>query len=250
VKTLLHQLKYLSGEYGIVGMKHSFEDEGASLDDVILMRRLTDLCGLLSFIKIGGCEAKSDIGNCIKYGIDGIIAPMVETKFALSKFISIVSNHLSDIQPYVVLESKTSYRNLDEILDYAEGKLKGVVVGRSDFANSYDLNKSEADSDFIYNKVENILVRCKKYNLYTTLGGNISKKSIAFIKDMFAKKILNRIETRNVVIELSDFNIENLDNVIRKALEFETMLMEYKHKKLVVEVEDYSKRIEILTTRI
>jgi hypothetical protein len=150
----------------------------------------------------------------------------------------------------VVLESKTSYRNLDEILDYAEGKLKGVVVGRSDFANSYDLNKSEADSDFIYNKVENILVRCKKYNLYTTLGGNISKKSIAFIKDMFAKKILNRIETRNVVIELSDFNIENLDNVIRKALEFETMLMEYKHKKLVVEVEDYSKRIEILTTRI
>jgi hypothetical protein len=250
MKNLYHELKYLSKEHGIIGMKHSFEDEGASLDDVILMRRLTDLCGILGFIKIGGCEAKSDINTCIKYNIDAVIAPMVETKFAVSKFISTVSDHSSDIQPYIVLESKTAYKNLDEILEYSDGKLKGVIVGRSDFTNSYDLNKSETDSDFIYSKVEKILVKCKKYNLYTTLGGNISKKSVEFIKHMFFKKILNRVETRNIVIELSDDNIKNLESIITKALRFESLLIEQKHKILTIETEAYANRIQTLATRI
>ena len=36
------------------------------------------------FVKVGGCEANTDIYNCLKIGVNGIIAPMVETPFAIS----------------------------------------------------------------------------------------------------------------------------------------------------------------------
>jgi hypothetical protein len=249
MKELIQELKNLSKNYGIVGMKQSFEDEGVLLEDVITTRRLTDICGLLSFVKIGGCEAKSDIYNCIKYGIDRIIAPMVETKFALSKFTSIMSTYPDTIHPYIVIESKTAYDNLDEILDYGKHKLKGIVVGRSDFSKSYDLNKSEVDSEFIYDKVQDILLRCKTHNLYTTLGGNISNRSVLFIKNMYSKKLLNRIETRNVVIELTDDNIESIDESIKKSLEFEVLYLKYKHKIFSLGIEEYTNRIQILSNR-
>ena len=82
---LKESLEKLSKSYGIIGMKQSFEDEGVLLNDVVAFKRVTEVCGLQSYVKIGGCEAKSDLYNCIRMGINGIIAPMVETPFALSK---------------------------------------------------------------------------------------------------------------------------------------------------------------------
>ena len=88
MKQLIDQLSYLKKEYNIAGIKQSFEDEGVPYDDVVTMRRITELCGLPLFVKIGGCEAKTDIRNCINLGVDAVVAPMIETPFALSKFLS------------------------------------------------------------------------------------------------------------------------------------------------------------------
>lgn len=60
----VHKLKFLKDRFNVIGIKQSFEDEGASIEDVILVRRLTELNDLKSFVKIGGCEAKSDMLNC------------------------------------------------------------------------------------------------------------------------------------------------------------------------------------------
>ena len=101
----------------LVGIKQSFEDEGALLDDVKTIRKLTKLNNLKLSVKIGGCEAKSDIHECRYMEVDGIVAPMIETEFALQKFIESVS-HISDIKFYVNIESKTAYENIDSILKY------------------------------------------------------------------------------------------------------------------------------------
>ena len=217
---LKNSLEVLS-KHGIIGMKQSFEDEGVLLNDVVAFKRVTEVCGLQSFVKIGGCEAKSDLFNCVRMGIDGVIAPMVETPFALSKFIDMMDEYKERADSYIVIESQTSYKNIDEILNEGQGKLKGIIVGRSDFSKSYKLNKSEVDSDFIYNKVEDILVKAKKNNYITTMGGNISTRSTQFIKDMYQKNLLDRIETRNVVIEINEQNLKIIDKVIQKALDFE-----------------------------
>ncbi len=90
MKKLIEQLELLKTKYDIFGIKQSFEDEGVIFDDVITMRRITELCNLPLYVKIGGCEAKTDINNCQKIGVDTIIAPMVETPFALKKYLSSV----------------------------------------------------------------------------------------------------------------------------------------------------------------
>ena len=214
MNNLIEKLKILSNDYGIIALKQSFEDEGIDLDDLLLIRRMTDICNLKCFVKIGGCEAKTDINNCIKYGISDIISPMIESSFALSKFIDVTSLHSDKINSYVVIETKTAYNNLNEILECGKGRLKGIVVGRSDFSKSYLINKSQVDSDFIFDKVKDILKKSKNYNYMTTLGGNVSTKSVNFIRKMYFDNLLDKIETRNVVIKLNDENIENLEKII------------------------------------
>lgn len=249
VVDLRESLQELGKNYGVIGMKQSFEDEGVLLNDVVAFKRVTEICGLQSFVKIGGCEAKSDLYNCIRMGINGIIAPMVETEFALSKFTEMIEPYSNRADGYIVVESKTAYENIDSLLKGGEGKLKGIIVGRSDFSKSYNLNKSEVDSNFIYDKVEDVLKRAKQYNYLTTMGGSVSTRSTKFIKDMFNKNLLDRIETRNVVIQLSKSNITNIDNVIQKALDFEIEWLQYKlsiSSKLSAE---YSERIGLLKNR-
>jgi 4-hydroxy-2-oxoheptanedioate aldolase len=246
---LKNSLSVLNSKYGIIGMKQSFEDEGVLLNDVVAFKRVTEVCGLQSFVKIGGCEAKSDLFNCVRMGIDGVIAPMVETPFALSKFIDMMDEYKERADSYIVIESQTSYKNIDEILNEGQGKLKGIIVGRSDFSKSYKLNKSEVDSDFIYNKVEDILVKAKKNNYITTMGGNISTRSTQFIKDMYQKNLLDRIETRNVVIEINEQNLKIIDKVIQKALDFEIEWLQYKLSISSKLSSEYSERIGLLKNR-
>ena len=243
---LVSKLKEISNLYGVIGIKLSFEDEGALLEDVISVRRITELCNLQSFVKVGGCEANTDIYNCLKIGVNGIIAPMVETPFAISKFMDCYDPRS---QFYIVMESKTSYNNIDEILEASKDKLTGIVVGRSDLSKSYNLNKKEADSDFIYSIVEDTLKRTKKHNLLTTLGGNVSVKSSEFIERMYSYNLLNRIETRNVVIELNNTNITKIDLAIQEAINFEILLLENKLDLSTTLSDDYIKRIDLLKSR-
>jgi hypothetical protein len=243
---LKENLLELSNICGVIGLKQSFEDEGVFLEDVVYVKRLTEVCNLLSFVKIGGCEAKTDIHNCKKLDINGIIAPMIETPFAMSKFVNCSPEKDRN---FIVIESKTAYQNIDEILLVGENKISGVVVGRSDLTKSYEMDKKETDSEFIYSITESVLLKAKQYNLITTLGGNISTKSSEFIKNMFEKKLLDRIETRNVVIGLNENNIENVETVIKKALDFEILILQKKYTESLACNEDYKKRMDLLDNR-
>ena len=243
---LVENLKALSELYGVIGIKQSFEDEGALLDDVISVRRITELCNLMSFVKVGGCEANTDIYNCLRIGINGIIAPMVESEFAVSKFMDCYN---SKAEYYLVIESKTAYANIDEILETGQDKLTGIVLGRSDLAKSFRLNKSETDSDFIHSIAEDVFIKAKKYNLFTTLGGNVSIKSCKFIEKMFNQKLLDRVETRNVVIELNENNVSNIEFVIQQAINFEILLLKNKLQTVSELSKDYLGRIDLLSLR-
>jgi 4-hydroxy-2-oxoheptanedioate aldolase len=245
---LIKELTKLSTSYQIIGMKQSFEDEGVLLNDVITIKRITELCGLQSFVKIGGCEAKTDLHNCVNLGVNGVIAPMIESPFALSKFLNVVSNYPKSTNPYIVIESKTAYDNINSILKESS-PLTGIVVGRSDFAKSYGLDKTQVDSDFILQKVEDILTKAKHYNLVTTMGGNVSVQSSNFIKEMFNKGLLDRIETRNIVIELNSENVNNIHTIIQKSLDFEINWIKYKLDQFTFLTEEYSSRVKLLSKR-
>ena len=204
---------------GVVAIKQSFEDEGVIFEDLIKMRRLTDICQLPLFVKIGGCEAKSDINNCVALGVDYVIGPMIESRFAMSKFLGMANEN---IDMMFVCETANAVENLESILSENDIKpLSGMVFGRSDFAKSMGLNKSKVDSPSVCEKVEKALVIAKKHKLLTTLGGNLSIKSSDFIEEMFTKGLLDRVETRNVIIQLSMDNVTKMNETIQGALDFE-----------------------------
>jgi hypothetical protein len=231
-----------------VGVKQSFEDEGVLLEDVILMRRFTELNNLKLSVKIGGCEAITDIHNCKSIGVDGIVAPMIETEFALQKFIESVIG-IENIDFYINIESKSGYENLDKILKSPASKLlKGIVVGRSDLTKSYGYDKNLVDSDFVFSMVKDIMKKSKKYNLTTLMGGNLSPKSLKFISKLNDDNLIDYIETRNVIIKIN--KSETIETDIKNAIEFESLWLDFKANKYTNIGNLYQNRAELLKNRL
>ena len=145
MKKLLKQLKLLK-KLGATGVKQSLEDEGVSFQDIKIMRVLTNKIKLKLNVKVGGCEAKNDIIFCTTIKADGIVAPMIESSYALKKFIQTVpKEYLGNL--FINIESKTAVSNINKIIKSENFKrLKGIVIGRSDLAGSYRMLKSQVNS--------------------------------------------------------------------------------------------------------
>ena len=253
MKRIVNHLKYLK-KLNVVAVKQSLEDEGASFDDLKIMRRITRKAGLELNVKIGGCEAKNDMYFCEKLNVNAVVAPMVESDYALRKFIQIVSkNNRQDL--YVNLESIQAFNNIKKIMNSKSfRKLKGVVIGRSDLAGSINLEKSAVDSNKIYKLVLHLSKKIKKRKMVVNMGGSLTQRSVNFIRKLFKKKLLDRVETRNVVIKLSDKVLDNFESLIINAFKFEIDWMKFKQKRLKSKKfklkNDSSLRIQVLKRRL
>jgi len=255
-KELLKELKELKSKYNVVGIKSSFEDEGVQFNELIRLKQLCNLSNIVLNIKIGGCEAISDINNSLLIDSDGIVAPMVESPFALEKFITSVNNNIppqlrKKINFFINVESRTTYDNISEILnsDYCK-YLTGIVVGRSDLTKSFGLTKENVNDDEIYNIVKEIFTEAKHYKLMTIMGGNISVKSKDFVKSLYDKKLLDKIETRNIIFKLNKNNTNNLEEAVKKALSFESLWLRTKSSYYMNIGNSYLNRASELDDRI
>jgi len=254
-KQLLKKLSNLKKHCGVVGVKSSFEDEGVIFNELI---KLKELCTILEIdlnIKIGGCEAKSDISNCLLLNVDSIVAPMIESSFALEKYITTVNAVLPPqakrkIKFFINIESKTAYDNIGHILKSdACRRLSGIVVGRSDLTKSFGLTKNDVNEDEIYTIVSDVFSQAKEYKLITTMGGNVSVNSIDFIGKLYNKGLLDKIETRNIMISLDDAVLNNLESCIIDALSFESLWLRTKSSYYMSIGNSYLNRANILDER-
>ena len=169
MQKIVNSLKYLK-KYNAVAVKQSLEDEGVSQEDLILMKQITHKAKLDLNVKIGGCEAKNDIHFCEWLKVKGIVAPMVESPYALRKFLQSISNNNKQ-KLYVNLESIQAFQNINSILKQPNIKrLTGVVIGRSDLAGSLNLEKKEVNSRRIYKLVYSILKKIKKKKINSKNG--------------------------------------------------------------------------------
>lgn len=211
-------------------IKISLEDEGLTVDQATKVATLAHRGGLDVTLKIGGAEAITDMRIAANLGCKGCVAPMVESSFALQKFIKAVHvNGFGFEELYINIESKQAYENIGEILDHPSSKhLNGIVLGRSDFANSYQLTKKETDSLQIYEKAVEIFTLARTKNLKTLMGGNLNSNSYLFIKELYDKKLLDYIETRNVKVKLSEFVLRNYEEILAKMIKFEIEWLKHK----------------------
>ena len=156
---------------------------------------------------------------------------MIESEFALEKFVeSIIANtddkDRSLIDFFINIESKTSIENLDKILSSPSSKLlKGIVVG-AQISPSHLVMESKGKFSEICEIVENTFREAKAFNFTTTMG-DISNSSRTFIEKMINADLIDKIETRNVIVDLSKSGTEGMDELIR-VLYSESQWMRYK----------------------
>jgi len=247
---LLERLLELKEKYFIEGVKQSFEDEGALLSDVILMRKLTSIAGLYMNVKIAGCEAKTDIFNCVDLHVDGIVAPMIESEFALQKFTESVVD-IKNTNVYINIESKYAVIRLENIINHPGFKLlNGIIIGRSDLTKSFGLSKGDVDTPYINDIVENICSIVKPRGFKVGVGGSITNKSCSFIKKLHEQGYIDFIETRNMIVDINKDSILHIKKIIEECLMFEKLWLEYKVKRHEYFLKEYSERVNMLQNRL
>lgn len=245
------QLVRLRDEFGVRWIKAEFEAEGSSFRDVARLRRLTGQAGLGLLLKIGGCEGVRDLRDALELGADALVAPMIESPFALSKFWdAVVQVYGTGPRPRLAfnLETRTGSDNLEAILDYGNDKLDGLTIGRTDLAGSYLDPWITPDSSFLLAEVEQIVLRAQARAWEVWMGGSLSHKSVDLLRGHpVLAQTITHFETRKVVLPAESLfeGPEALD----AALRFEELWLLSRQQIVGGALAVDSRRLEVLQTR-
>lgn len=250
-ETLVSKLSDLCENHGIMGLKAEFEAEGSRMEDCYRLRNLTTKFNLRFALKIGGCDAVRDFRDALEIGADIVIAPMIESPFALSKYRNLIEKHYShdsEVQFFFNVETIQGYRNLPEILDLAaDSRITGVVIGRTDLTASMRHQSDEVDSLEVKDIVADIVHKVRAKHLICGMGGGITPNSKRFIESIDNR--LNYFETRKVMFDRSEIDRKYRQGVM-KALEFELEWLKMKRDRYAVISNEDRARIRSLENRM
>ena len=228
-KKMLEILKELRDEHNVLAVKAEFEAEGSRTDELVKLNEIVFRADMKMFIKIGGCEAIRDLDQCRLLGASGIMAPMIETPFAMKKFVGaakkVYGDEINDIEWIINAETVTCFENFDEILSVSKDFLNTVVIGRKDLSASIDYQNSNVNSKEVLEMTTKFAEKSKNSNLVVGMGGGISVDSISFIQKM--EGLIDKFETRKIVFGYEN-NAEKIKKGILKAIEFESLYLQNK----------------------
>ena len=225
---MVQLLRTLKDSYGAIGVKAEFEAEGTRIEEAMRLKEIATKAELPLIMKIGGCEAITDMYMAKMLGVKRIVAPMIESKYALRKFIESIrkvfpADEHNRMSFLINIETITGVENLESILELSDNPLfDGVVIGRGDLAGSMNLTRKNVDDDVVMAAVNRVSELVARKNLLVVVGGGITVDSIPVLEKM---PFINQYETRKVL-----FGKYTKDPAkgIMKALRFEQMWLENK----------------------
>jgi 4-hydroxy-2-oxoheptanedioate aldolase len=231
-KRMVELLCELKDKYYCIGIKAEFEAEGTRIEEAMRLKDVSSKAGLGLNIKVGGCEAIKDMFEAATLGVERIIGPMVETAYALKKFLAAAkmafgTTQNDSIELLINIETITSVHNFEAMLALPQaGELHGVVIGRVDMSGSMDLTREEINSQKILDIALKVASLAKKHHKQVVVGGGVSVHSRDFFK-RFPPGHLDRFETRKVIFGCPEA-IHNPEEAFLKAVEFELLWLRNK----------------------
>ena len=133
-------------------IKAEFEAEGTRTDELLRLLDVTRTCNIPLTLKIGGCEAVKDLYEARQFGARYIVAPMIESEYALRKFCDTIhkvypTEEAQEVDFLFNLETIQAYNFFDDIIQVAIKSpiIAGVVFGRTDFSG-HERRRSQRES--------------------------------------------------------------------------------------------------------
>ena len=239
IRNILIELKE---KYNLTGIKAEFEAEGASFEEIFMLKNYTEFLGIDLSVKIGGCEAMRDLYDLKRIGVNCIIAPMIESVQEIKKFTNSIltvfqKDYSQNLKLYINIESINGIKNLNEIINSKEfSYINGIVFGRNDMAKSLDLDISEVDSNEILEYASTLSNISIKNDKEFIIGGNFTSNSIPFIKN-FDNSSLTKFETRKIIFENKGLLEKDMLIGLNLAIQFEYLWLDYiqKHYNYIIE---------------
>lgn len=252
-KKMVETLTDLRVNHHVVGIKAEFEAEGTRLEEALRLKEVVTKAGLELTIKIGGCEAIKDMYDARTIGVSTIVAPMIETPYALKKYVQATKfvfpeEERKDIKFLINIETVTGFANLKEMIaSPAFAEIGGIVLGRVDMTGSMGLTREDINSDKVLEIAKSLSTSMMQVNKDMVIGGGVSAHSLPFFKEL---PYLSRFETRKIIFDAKSALVDsNADKGILKAVGFELMWLKNKREFYGMIFKEDEARLQMLEAR-
>jgi len=244
----------LKENYNVIGVKAEFEAEGTRLEEALRLKEVVTKANLDLTIKIGGCEALKDMYDARSIGTTKIVAPMVESAYAMKKYVfsfkkAFTEEERKKMKFLINVETFQTIQNIDEILESEYiADIDGFVLGRVDLTGSLGLSRDDINSERVFDAIYPVFQKAKAKGLLCAIGGGVSKESLPFFEAL-PKGTPDYFETRKVLFKCPEALGPKGAAGILKAVGFELMWLKNKKDFYGMIYNEDSTRIKMLEKR-
>ncbi len=219
---MIEALKDLK-DYGVTDVKVAMEAEGIWINEILRTKLMTMEAGIGLSIKIGGCEAITDARIARDHDSAILLAPMIESRFALEKFLDMAGDiyeddEIDEKKVLINIETLDAAQNIAKILEAPNvDLLDGIVIGRTDLSAA--MKRADVNHPDVLEATRSVFIEAKKKSLHCLIGGGIFEKTIPFLADL--GDLVDGFETRKIVFYNGTAPGKECGEAIHRALEFE-----------------------------
>jgi 4-hydroxy-2-oxoheptanedioate aldolase len=253
-REMVDVLADLRENHHVFSIKAEFESEGARVDEILRLKEIVLKAGLELTLTAGGCEALYDLHLIRLIGASRVVGPMIESPYALKKYLSSVRRVFPDgereeIQACIVVETINACHAFEQMLALPEiGELSGIVMGRVDLLGSMGLGRDVINSPKILAMARDLFTKAKQRSLACGIGGGASAQALPFFRDV-GGDLMDHYETSKVLFRCPGALGSGAAAGLAKATRFELLWLQSKQNYYVGLAAEDEKRLRMMESR-